>query len=254
MWANSTVLKHASPYFAALLEGGFVEANNTAARESAATPHRQLNSIKLADGEEEVEEEYGDDSDVETDSIPLKGVAYRTSSSIPAGVKEVVIRDAAYTTYRAVLTWIHSGHINLAGLTVPTYSTEERRQVLADDAREMGAKGPPGEGLPFVSAAKSVYKLANVLEMPKLERLALDHYAAQLTPANVMHQLTTDIVAHEPVADLLIGFALDNWDAVRKTPAMRELDEMSVMDSFAHPLRTAVSIVALSGKSKISAA
>lgn len=185
LWANSETLEDGSPYWATLLASGFSEAT-AEARQSIADDDASDFS------EEENEDDSEEDSDLETDEIPIKAITIRQSSSIPAGVREIVITEAAFTTYRAILSHIYSGHIKFANLTPPIAASVSDDQVLA--ACEAKAQAAAKRtGLPLAASPKSVYKLAHLLEMPELEAVALADFRGQLTTHNVLHQLTTGI-------------------------------------------------------------
>lgn len=210
LWANSTVLEHASPYWATLLKSEFVE-TNTNARESEAIDDHGSDS---------------DDSDREADCIPIDGVHVRKALLIPAGVKEVVVKHASYTTYRAVLVCVHSGHISFGRLR-PASSTSILPSKLTFEGEVVQPRGPavtPPPDLPLAASPKSVYKLADLLEMPDLAKLALGHFVSQLTVSNVLHQLKTDIAAHADVRERLVAFAAADWGEVRQQPELKDLE------------------------------
>lgn len=229
LWANSTALAQASTCWATLFDSGFAE-SETQARDSTAS-------------QVTIEQIDGDDSDDECDSLPLKGVAVRQNSSIPAGVKKVVVKNAVYTTYRAVLLYTQSGYIDFAPLAAPPSASLTRKASLA--ARMTALKAGQTAGLPLAASPKSVYKLAHRLEYASLAKLALASIESQLTPENVVYQLTTDISIYDDVRKSLVSFATANWDTVREMETTRELHKAEVIEAFPNVAIAAAPIFAL---------
>jgi len=214
LWANSTVLKDASSYFKTLFDSGFKES----------TPGT-VGACLITDAT--VEADLTNDSDAESDFATVKAAATRTKSSLPAGVKEIVIKSAAYTTYRATLTFIHSGYNRFASLSTPALSTKradsDRSDALADFAKASPA-------LPLPASPKSIYELAHLLELDALAELSFEDYKSKITTENVLYELVTDMAMYEDAREALVAFAVANWAAVRKTAVAAELEKAEVID------------------------
>lgn len=233
LWANSTLLKRASAHFKASVESDFKEGSASAEPFEATQP---------AAGREH---EVSQDSDDETDTIPLNLAATRTKAILPAGVREVVIDSAAYTTYRAVLLWMYVGQINFAPLTHPL----EDHPQLPDGSPTPHARlrhQAALEPLALLPASpKSVYLLADYLDMPQLAALALDDFKSKLTAENVLFQMTTTIAVHEPVRAALVEFAIAHWAEVRKDPTANLLSDPDALEGLANPLAAAATLFKL---------
>ena len=104
LWGNVESLSNTSSYFKTLFDSGFAES----------TPVKGKNqSAKSAKVERDFE-----DSDDEADDFILARDANQSSSTSPPQFdipfRLVEISEAAYTTYHAVLCWIHTGNIVFA--------------------------------------------------------------------------------------------------------------------------------------------
>lgn len=220
LWANSKTLKKASTYWKDMLDAGFRETNKNSNQAYTAT----LADLELTS--------Y--DSDDEADKVSHKLATSRTNWTLPAGVKEVVIKEAAYTTYHAVLTWTHSGYIKFAKLTSgaiaikPTSDQPKPKRPRHNPAPASPSADPT---LPLPASPKSVYQLAHFLELPDLMQIALRNFESQLNVENVLYQLTSEIVLHDEVKAAVFAFAKANWAAVKKSKALVELRKVEVMEA-----------------------
>lgn len=167
------------------------------------------------------------DSDDETDQVSLPSAATRTKSILPPGVKEIVIRSAAYTTYHAVIGFIHSGFITFAPLSSPSLVVKD---PSAARSNVISAAATANTGLPLPASPKSVYKLAHLLELEGIMKLALENFKSKVTVQSVLFELVTDMSVYDPVREALVAFAVANWAAVRKTTVGRELTKADVID------------------------
>lgn len=220
-----------SAYWTTLLDAGFSETEN-GERKSTADDQASDN---------------GDDhdSDRESDLVSIEGVSVRGTSSISAGVKEVVVKKAAYTTYRAVLTWIVSRRIKFTKLDKQPPRTK-KRTANGKFAKTKALEQPAD--VPLAVSPKSVYKLAHLLEIAELEKLAVAEIKSQLTSENVLRHLTSEISAYEPVRQALLDFALAHWDEVRKTDAMKRLEDVNVLEALPNPFLVAATMCTLAAR------
>ncbi len=214
LWANSAALKAVSPYFATLFDSGFKESSSSTVGEGIITDSAEI-------------DELAQDSDDESDRVPFKLATTRTKSALPLGVKEVVIRSAAYTTYLAVLTYIHSGFNNFAPLSIPSLFVKNPGPARTAALTASATNHP---NLPLPASPKSVFKLAHLLELEDLAKLALVDYQSKLTVDNVLHELVTDMSVYDCAREALVAFAVPNWTAVRQTAVAKELTKADVVD------------------------
>ncbi|KAL8276954.1 hypothetical protein RQP46_010682 [Phenoliferia psychrophenolica] len=116
------------------------------------------------------------------------------------------ITESSYKTYSSVLLWIHTGYINFALLP-------SSRPAPDSDA----TLNTPSSTAPRTSSPKSVYRLADYLDLSELKSLALAAILTQVDVTNVAEELTSDLSAHfEPVQEALAYFAVDNWAEVKE--------------------------------------
>ncbi len=219
LWANSRTLIRNSTFFTTLFASGL--------REAVGAP-AQAYPVETSDGELSAR-----DSDDEADEVVNKLVTIRTSRTPPPGIKEVVIKEAAFTTYHAVLVWLHFGHITFDQLssspcgTSGDATTNERQAKRA----RLDAAATSDPELPLPASPKSVYQLAHILELPDLVKLALDNFTSQLTVENVLYQLTAEIAVHDEVRGAIVAFIKANASAVKASRAAAELSKAEVPES-----------------------
>ncbi|KAI0726225.1 hypothetical protein C8Q72DRAFT_847350 [Fomitopsis betulina] len=183
--------------------------------------------------------------------------------SIPGPAKtQVIVRDAAYATYRAVLYYIYTDTITFAPLsstflatsaTTPntaasgpaTPSSESQapafaqqlNQPKAESATTTGSTPPRSRrewiaqwerddvsGKPRPCSAKAVYRLADKLDLQELKQRAFQHIVRSLTVANVAYEVfSTFSAAFEDVRKVQVSFFLDHWSEIRASDAMHNV-------------------------------
>jgi hypothetical protein len=127
-------------------------------------------------------------------------------------------------TYRTVLVYLVSSHIDFADLA----STLLPLNPAADETRKESfhrlrqQKVP----LPLPVSPKSIYRLADLLELPTLKNLALDHFKTQLMVENVARELFSNTSAlYNELRAAALDFAVEHWSEVKETEAMKEIQQ-----------------------------
>lgn len=92
--------------------------------------------------------------------------------------------STAYTTYCAVLSYLHSGHIDFTVMAL-LRRAPYRATSLEAQRKSLAVTNATVPNLPLPASAKSVYKLAHLLDMPQLQKLALANYKSQLSSYSV---------------------------------------------------------------------
>ena len=203
------------PYFKTLFESGFAEGSPSTPEQGAAKSNQRA-----------VEREY-DDSDDGTDESTLSSNADSDSvASTPSSdlsFRIVNIDAAAYTTYRALLCWLQTGHIAFAPL-------RSSFRLQSDPIALRTAKIKTAHlklSHPVSASPKSVYRLAHFLELPKFAKLALDNLKSQLTKENIAFEVFGDVASiYEEVRKVEVEYAVEHWELVIGSPAMAEVGRL----------------------------
>lgn len=165
----------------------------------------------------------------------------------PVGPRKtrVVIRDAAWSTWWAILYWIYTDIVFFAPLsssfmvsTSPpghgrTASTASFHTANGDGATRrdwirqwVDERGGTEEGAtgPRAVSAKAVYRLADKLDLPELKLRAFQHIcanlAAQNIPAEVFSRFSTTF---EEVRKVQVAFFLKHWSEIKKSDTMTQI-------------------------------
>lgn len=200
LWTSSALLKTRSSYFRSILDSDFAEGSTKTVPSNTGDAAGERSAFDDSDDEGEVQIEP----------------KVRKQASCDAPFHEVVIVDASYHSYRAILVWMASGHISFAPLTSSTIA----RGYTIPQIQAMRREQPTSNksSIPRPVSAKSVYRLAHFLSLPDLAEHALREYRAQLTSACVTYELCSDVVAaYDQLGDAVASFAASQWDAVKLT-------------------------------------
>lgn len=230
LWANSTTLKKHSSYFTSILDGGFSESQGGFA------PHLIPCTVPSSDNERQFREDDSDDDTSHPQKTPPRAQ--------PILIKTLVIKDCPYTTYRALLCYLSTGHISFARLrsnvlvgAAPIFPRLSSTNVVNNPSHtpphrrgsKLPVKTPPG---PFKDAwptdrptaptdkpepvsPKSIYLIADQLMIPSLQALALASFHIQLSARNVLFELLSSTVECYPELRLAaLDVAVAKWPEV----------------------------------------
>ncbi|KAI0700040.1 hypothetical protein C8T65DRAFT_658475 [Cerioporus squamosus] len=170
----------------------------------------------------------------------------RDQVEIPGPRKaRVVVRDVAYSTYRAALYYIYTDMILFAplsssflGTSTPSAVAHQGSSVVSTPAA-LPSEAPPFSGSVVVGprsrrewiaewertnpgrirppSAKSVYRLAEQLGLQDLKERAFQHIMKSLTVDTVVHEVFSAFsAAFENVRRVEVDYMLEHWDDVRK--------------------------------------
>ncbi|GAA6040206.1 hypothetical protein JCM8097_004183 [Rhodosporidiobolus ruineniae] len=233
IWTSQAVLS-TTPYFAKLFSSGFAEAGGDEApvleagaedafaldeneepsvgetslkRRRSSTPTLEASPRDLRQKRTRSKESPpppADDSDDEVDLTLDKPV----EQAPPSRRKTITITEASYSTYLAVLGYLHTNEIQFARL------------------RALEEQNPPRSGSFLTPASpKSVYRLAHLLELPGLASCALFNLSEQLTPSIAAEELFSPLCRLYPEAcQVVLRYIVDegNGAAVMDTKEMKE--------------------------------
>jgi len=162
----------------------------------------------------------------------------------------VVVKDVAYTTYRAVLYYLYTDRIRFAPLSSTFLSSSSPGTSCEGTANDsQGSLGSvsrtgPSEvlagassrrewiqdwirenpGHPYPCSAKAVYKLADKLGLVELKARAFEHITKSLTVENVPYEVfSTFSATFEVVRKVEVKYFLDHWTEIRGSDAMRNV-------------------------------
>ncbi|GAA5954917.1 hypothetical protein JCM3765_007811 [Sporobolomyces pararoseus] len=211
LWTDEHTLRTASPYFETLLSSDFAESTPSRALDINAEDEKdQEPSPPSTYADSDTEEEYT------TVSTPTKDGAAEAKSFECFPYKIIKIHDTAYSTYEAVLLWISARYINFAPL-LSNFS-------LVRDQSVAKIKNSLSPGLPPPVSPKSVYRLAHLLEIPELKKLALANYSSQLSTTGALLELYGDVSCTYPeVQDIAMSFVVKHWDQIKLGLAMQKI-------------------------------
>ncbi|GAA5877199.1 hypothetical protein JCM3774_000115 [Rhodotorula dairenensis] len=172
-----------------------------------------------------------DDSDDETDDYVRKVRKPEICDTAQEGLdfeyRQITVTETAYLTYRAVMLYLVTGHIEFLPLASSLAPLEPLpKKSRQDFLRGFDAKYPT---LPLPVSPKSVYRLAHLLQLDELQQIALDKFASSLTVNGAATELFSPVsIAYDELRKAAIEFAVKNWKAVQATDTWTELQARAV--------------------------
>lgn len=210
LWGNAELLKSQSPYFEGLLSSDFSEGKRITVAEmrKGGSPRSMT---ELFDDSDEEGSGSGDEATVESEG----------RLSCDSSFHSINISDTSYTTYRAVLWYLSTGHIHFKPSLRSSLSAQAKSCRI-----HLGETSSPSRSLPvFPSSPKSVYRLAHFLGLDDLCLLALQALRTSLTPDNILTELFSDIsTAYPDVADVMLDAAADMWEQLKGGEAIKDME------------------------------
>ncbi|GAA6010182.1 hypothetical protein JCM10207_005655 [Rhodosporidiobolus poonsookiae] len=207
LYTSRGLLSRSSPYFADMFSSDFSEAK----------PSRPAKRPRPAADEEDM-----DDSDDETDDHYAAKASSSSTDDVPVGYHIVSVAEACYSTYNALLTFLATGFLQFA----PLRSTVLPLNPNAADARQ-DALLKMGEGradLPMPPSPKSIYRLADRLQLDELRSIALDQIKSSLVVDTAALELANPTaLRYDEVSQVVVEFVTKNLAAVEKTAAYKTL-------------------------------
>ncbi|KIM43361.1 hypothetical protein M413DRAFT_444189 [Hebeloma cylindrosporum] len=176
---------------------------------------------------------------------------YRDQSTALPKIK-IVVRDAAYTTYYAMLYYIYTDNIVFAPLSssfiamsrehtssgtpidIPSTPSEggqmtgSRRVATHDSAHSRAEwirdwmRNNPGR--PSPCSAKSIYRIADMLDLSELKERAAQHIMKSLTVDNIGYEVFSPFAAaFEAIRKVEVEFFLSHWQDIRASETMKNV-------------------------------
>ncbi|PPQ89651.1 hypothetical protein CVT25_013838 [Psilocybe cyanescens] len=159
----------------------------------------------------------------------------------------IVVRDAAYNTYRAMLYYVYTDNVVFAPLSssflaaplppaesIPSTPSEGCqvpgvRRVFSRDPsssrpewiRDWMSANP---GRPAPCSAKSMYRIADRLNMIDLKERAAQHILKSLTVDNIGYEVFSPFAAaFEAIRKVEVEFFLSHWHEIRASETMKNV-------------------------------
>jgi hypothetical protein len=165
LWVKSEILRKSSPYFKSLLGSDFAEsvlrrskrARKSSVTEAAAPPAPVAAKGDFTDSDDETDDFYFSQNPQQPDPSPeAADLTYR----------QITITHCAFTTYRALLVFLHTGFIHFAPFSSSFPSRSDSRLDFLTSAHDTDPS------LPIPVSPKSLYRLAHLLDLDDLNRAA----------------------------------------------------------------------------------
>ncbi|KAL6300197.1 hypothetical protein BKA93DRAFT_542061 [Sparassis latifolia] len=240
LYANSAILKAASPFFAGMLAGGFSESD--IAGIDTGFPANQRSVIDAdpfaeedSDYEEGEDDEYRKDNstiardacdEVESSGLTLNSthVPQDTPASLvsPAVIKQsggqplrtIIIKDTALATLQWLVYYLYTGEIAFSPLHsqgAECWAVERERYQIEHP------KCPPP------CSPKSMYRLADMLGMDGLKLLAIEDVRSKLSAENILDELFSPFSSWYPeILQAEVKFFSSNRMDLKIIPKMRK--------------------------------
>ncbi|PSS15404.1 hypothetical protein PHLCEN_2v3280 [Hermanssonia centrifuga] len=198
IYSNSGLLQARLPaYFGPLLSGDDREASQVGPLHGGfPTGKHSFN----------VDYEYSEDSDIEDDTteddsdLPVDDASSARKGTGGIG-RIVILPHVAYSTWKALIFYLVTGEVAFAPLK--SQRKESVKEADTDD------QSPPNSSAPLCSP-KSMYRIADQLELEDLKVLAQNDILSKLSADNILSELFSEFTSkHETICDLEITFACE---------------------------------------------
>ncbi|GAA6045077.1 hypothetical protein JCM8097_001338 [Rhodosporidiobolus ruineniae] len=213
LWAKADILSEASAYFKDLLTSDFAESVPQRSKRA------RIEAVVKVDAAPNGPQKDFADSDDETDEFffskrPPNVDASPAADDLP--YRQIAITQTAYSTYYAILVFLHTDFIHFAPLRSSSSSPSFRRDALETSYTERPT-------LPLPISPKSAFRLADLLDLPTLRQRCLNAFRSALTVRGVAHELFSDTsIAYDDLRAVVVDYVKENWEAVRASEGWKE--------------------------------
>ncbi|PPR05354.1 hypothetical protein CVT24_007968 [Panaeolus cyanescens] len=163
----------------------------------------------------------------------------------------IVVRDVAYTTYRAMLYYLYTDNIVFAPLASTFLTVHHESSAVSLDGMVStpaeinqtmtGKLFPPFEqarnrsewirdwmndnpGRPAPCSAKAIYRLADRFDLAELKERAAQHIIKSLNVDNIAYEIFSPFAAtFESIRKVEVEFFLAHWHEIRASQSMRNV-------------------------------
>ncbi|PRQ76205.1 hypothetical protein AAT19DRAFT_13227 [Rhodotorula toruloides] len=168
------------------------------------------------------------DSDEETDEVFFSKNVHALSDEVEHEYKEIKVTKTAFSTYRAVLAYLRTGHIAFAPLTskcgIEVVDDEEETPSRRAQV-ELAAGEHPNR--PYLVSPKSVYRLAHLLDLQNLQASCITILReGGLTETSAPVELFDETcMLHEPWRNVVVDYIARHWAGVKQTAAWKDVEK-----------------------------
>ncbi|GAA5952810.1 hypothetical protein JCM8115_002356 [Rhodotorula mucilaginosa] len=150
---------------------------------------------------------------------------------------EVVVTDAAYSTFRGLLHYLYTDSIQFAPLASTYYAARDhasatdqlfpwpsrRAFLLAHSPQQQASSAGIGPGQAAgPCSAKAIYRLADKMGLAELKERAYEHIVQSLTPQNIVYEVFGSFSTRfDEVRRVEVAYLLEKWNEVRSSAQMR---------------------------------
>ncbi|SCZ96104.1 BZ3500_MvSof-1268-A1-R1_Chr8-1g10007 [Microbotryum saponariae] len=145
---------------------------------------------------------------------------------------EVVVTDAAYHSYRALLHYLYTDSITFAPLA-STYHVARDAALAFDTPFPFSSRRayllantpwPQSKGGAGPCSAKAMYRLADKLGLPELKERAYEHIVKSLTAQNIPYEVFGSFAARfDEIKRVEIAFLLERWNDIKASHGLRKV-------------------------------
>ncbi|KIY63442.1 hypothetical protein CYLTODRAFT_446620 [Cylindrobasidium torrendii FP15055 ss-10] len=182
LYASREILANMNSYLDTLVQGGFAESELV-----------DLDGeIALEDGVEMYD--YEEDSDLEDADIVTLDKKGKGRAAMGSGRMGRISynKNIAHNTFRGLLVYLYTLTLEFAPL------------------KSSGITSPN----PNASSPKSIYRVADMVDLPELKQLAFTDIRSKLTPTNIYTELFSRFTSLYPdILDMQVKYIIENWDA-----------------------------------------
>lgn len=209
-----------SPYFKTLLASGFAESFSVPSKRARRTWDKPLSTADEL-GDEDVQ-----DSDDDTDELYIEKHPPQPQTAddeAKGAYKEIKITKTAFSTYRAGLAYLRTGHIAFAPLSSSDPIDKDTSKSFRRECIEDAVDDDPT--LPYPVSPKSTYRLAHLLELPRLQSQCLAELEERLTVYSAPHELFDGAsVCYDAWRRIIITFVAEHWRDVKGSSNWLEVE------------------------------
>ncbi|KAJ9106283.1 hypothetical protein QFC21_001428 [Naganishia friedmannii] len=254
IWANKKILRRGE-FFGDLLFGGFTEGADPPSHPGSPSDDSDLYGWDDSD----IEEEMGSDGEEQAAQSSIRPRIRESTGNGPRKTK-IVIRDAAYKTWQALIYYLYTDEITFAPLAstfIPVESESVdhpgsatfpavpqsrstrapntttplidngiagRKEWIMTWLSERQANENWPENAPKPCSAKAIFRLADKMDLPSLRQRAFQHIISQMTVQNIPYEVFSQFSAtYEDVRQIQVNFFLEHWTEIKCSPAMRTI-------------------------------